>query len=148
MESSDFLPVVVRRGFSGRARLGSETRKWNLARSASSHLPHGAVTGLTFSPLSPHDVAAASGPSVAILDPQTGSIRRTIARFKDVAHSPDYKPDGRLLTAGSENGTVQVFDLSSRAVLRIFKGHGRYVVTLWCYVNVDDISSCVSVPRL
>jgi U3 small nucleolar RNA-associated protein 15 len=122
--SGDFAPVVVRRGLAGPARVGADARKWALTRATSVQLPNsGAISDLTFSPLAPHDVAAASGPSVAILDTHAGSVRRTLARFRDIARSPDYKPDGRLLVAGCDNSTVQLFDMSSRAVLRVFNGH-------------------------
>jgi U3 small nucleolar RNA-associated protein 15 len=124
METGGFAPVVVRRGLAGPARVGAEARRWTLQRAASVALPNAAaVTDLTFSPLAPHDVAAASGPTVAIIDPHTGAVRRTLARFRDAARSPDFKPDGRLLVAGCDNGTVQLFDLSSRSVLRVFNGH-------------------------
>lgn len=124
MDTETFAPVVIRRGLPGPARITAETRRWTLRRAASTTLPHGAaVTNLTFSPLAPHDVAAASGPTVAILDPHSGGVRRTLARFRDVARSPDFKSDGRLLVAGCDNGTVQLFDLSSRSVLRVFNRH-------------------------
>lgn len=122
-EPADFLPIVVRRGLRGSALTGPETRKWTLNRQCALNLGGGAVTGVTFSPLFPHDVAAASGPSISIIDPQLGSVRRSLARFRDVAHCPDYKPDGRLLAAGCKNGTVQVFDLSSRVILRTFRAN-------------------------
>lgn len=125
METNTFAPVVVRRGRAGPARVSAESRRWTLSPSASLVLSQqAAVTDLAFSPLYPHDVAAASGPAVTIIDPNAGAVRRTLARFRDVARSPDFKPDGRLLVAGCDNGTVQLFDLSSRAVLRVFKGHG------------------------
>jgi U3 small nucleolar RNA-associated protein 15 len=118
----DYLPVVVPRGPAGPARVGADVRRWTLSSGSSLRVPHpAAVTDLAFSPLSPHDVAAASGPTVVILDPRAAAVRRSLARFRDVAHSPNYKHDGRLLVAGCDNGTVQLFDLASRAILRVFK---------------------------
>lgn len=126
METSGFAPVVVRHGISGSARAAAGTRRWTLQRSSCVTLPNSAaVTDISFSPLAPHDVAAASGPSVAIVDPHSGTVRRTLARFRDTARSPCFKPDGRLLVAGCDNGTVQLFDLSSRSVLRTFNAHPR-----------------------
>jgi WD40 repeat protein len=128
METGGFAPVVVRQGLAGPARVSADARRWTLQRSSTVALPNSAaVTNVTFSPLAPHDVAAASGPTVAIVDPHSGTVRRTLARFRDFARSPDFKPDGRLLVAGCDNGTVQLFDLSSRSVLRVFNGHPRYV---------------------
>jgi WD40 repeat protein len=147
MERAQFAPVVVRRGLSGPARVCADARRWALAPGASVKLANAtAVTDLTFSPLAPHDVAAACGPSVAIIDPHARSVRRTLSRFRDIARSPDYKPDGRLLVAGCDNSTVQLFDMSSRAVLRVFNGHEGYVCSLFCsflcaYVDSETYSS-------
>jgi U3 small nucleolar RNA-associated protein 15 len=118
----DFVPVAVPRGPAGPARVGADVRRWTLSSASSVRVPHPApVTDLSFSPLAPYDVAAASGPAVIVVDPRAAAVRRSIARFRDVAHSPRFKHDGRLLVAGCDNGTVQLFDLASRAVLRVFK---------------------------
>lgn len=145
METSGFAPVVVRRGISGSARAVAGTRKWTLQRSSSVTLPNSsAVTDISFSPLAPHDVAAASGPSVAIVDPHSGTVRRTLARFRDTARSPCFKPDGRLLVAGCDNGTVQLFDLASRSVLRTFNAHPRYVPCSSIFaLDPDDLKTIV-----
>jgi U3 small nucleolar RNA-associated protein 15 len=50
-------------------------------------------------------------------------VKKTVSRFKSVAYSADFRYDGRVLAAGTEEGAVQVFDLSSRAILRSLKGH-------------------------
>lgn len=124
METGGFVPIVVRKGGNEAAGTVASSRKWALQRSSALTLPNSAaVTDLSFSPLAPHDVAAASGPSVAIVDPHSGTVRRTLARFRDTARSPCFKPDGRLLVAGCDNGTVQLFDLASRSVLRMFNAH-------------------------
>jgi U3 small nucleolar RNA-associated protein 15 len=61
-----------------------------------------------------------------------GSLKtqRTFSRFKDKAYAGTFRPDGRLLGAGGEDGVVQVFDANSRAVLRQFVGHRRPVHAL------------------
>lgn len=124
-----FAPVVVRRsGRVGPVRQTAEARQWSSLKSVVSEVLPSPVTKVSFSPRAPYEMAAASGLSVSLIDAQAGQVRRTLGRFKDVAHSPSFKPDGRLLVAGSENGVTQVFDLSSRAVLRLFKGHTGCVV--------------------
>lgn len=53
----------------------------------------------------------------------THTVKKTISRFTDVAYSAHIRNDGKLLVAGDATGTIQVFDLNSRAILRTMKGH-------------------------
>lgn len=50
---------------------------------------------------------------------------KTFSRFKDTAYCATFRQDGRLLVAGSEDGAVQLFDISGRAPLRQFEGHTK-----------------------
>ena len=60
---------------------------------------------------------------VHLYDPKLQVEHKAITRYKDVALSCRFRPDGRLLAGGDASGLVQVFDLSSRSVLRRFRGH-------------------------
>lgn len=121
---ADFAPVVVRRqSVLAPARATREEKKWGSYKCLVKEKMASAVTGVAFSPRLPYEMAAASDMSVSLINSTVGEVRRTIGRFKDTAHSPDFKPDGRLLVAGSDNGIVQLFQLSSRSILRQFKGH-------------------------
>jgi WD40 repeat protein len=62
---------------------------------------------------------------VIIYDSVLRKIKKTITRFRDIAYSGSFRPDGQLVVAGGETGIVQVFDPGSRAVLRQLKGHTR-----------------------
>jgi U3 small nucleolar RNA-associated protein 15 len=62
---------------------------------------------------------------VLIYAPKTGKVVKTITRFKDTARGGEFRKDGKLIVAGSEEGLVQVFDVGSRAVLRTMKGHDQ-----------------------
>ncbi|MBZ3873047.1 U3 small nucleolar RNA-associated protein 15-like protein [Sciurus carolinensis] len=55
---------------------------------------------------------------------------KTFSRFKDTAYCATFRQDGRLLVAGSEDGGVQLFDISGRAPLRQFEGHTKAVHTV------------------
>jgi U3 small nucleolar RNA-associated protein 15 len=60
-----------------------------------------------------------------IYAPKTGKVVKTITRFKDTARCGEFRKDGKLVVAGDEEGNVQVFDVSSRAVLRTMKEHNQ-----------------------
>jgi U3 small nucleolar RNA-associated protein 15 len=59
--------------------------------------------------------------------PKTGKVVKTISRFKDTARGAEFRKDGKLVVAGGDEGIVQVFDVSSRAVLRTMAEHNQSV---------------------
>lgn len=67
--------------------------------------------------------AVTSATRVQSYSMKTSKVIRTFSRFKDVARSGSFRADGKLLVAGDDSGLVQVFDASSRSVLRQLKGH-------------------------
>lgn len=70
-----------------------------------------------------------TGPRVQIFSIRTRRLVKTISRFDDVAHSAEIRRDGRVLVAGDDGGTIQVFDVNSRAILKTWKEHKQPV---WC----------------
>jgi len=81
------------------------------------------ITHVHFCPTRPHRYAVSSSTRVLIYAPKTGKVVKTISRFKATARSAEFRKDGKLVVAGSDDGTVQVFDVGSRAILRTFTGH-------------------------
>ncbi|KAL4901524.1 hypothetical protein BDW74DRAFT_160054 [Aspergillus multicolor] len=76
----------------------------------------------------PPDVfTVTTGARVQIYSIRTRKLLRTITRFDDTARGTDVRPDGRILVAGDDTGTVQVFDVSSRAILKTWKDHKQPV---------------------
>ncbi|KAL4808777.1 WD40-repeat-containing domain protein [Aspergillus unguis] len=68
-----------------------------------------------------------TGARVQIYSIRTRKLLRTITRFDDTARGTDVRPDGRILVAGDDTGTVQVFDVASRAILKTWKEHKQPV---------------------
>ncbi|CAD6930602.1 unnamed protein product [Tilletia controversa] len=67
--------------------------------------------------------AVTAGARVQIYSTTTARVTKTINRFKDVARSANIRQDAKLMVAGDDSGLVQMFDLSSRAILRTMTGH-------------------------
>lgn len=86
-----------------------------------------AVTSVDFSPVAPHDVAVTASARVGVLDGVTLEARHAITKFRGQAFSGRFRGDGRLIVAGGEEGVVRVFDATSRAELRTFRGHAAAV---------------------
>lgn len=50
---------------------------------------------------------------------------KTFSRFREAAYGATYRDDGRLLAAGSEDGSVCLLDVGGKAPLRQFEGHTK-----------------------
>jgi len=76
----------------------------------------------------PPDVfTVTTGARVQIYSIRTRKLLRTVTRFDDTVRATDVRPDGRVLATGDESGTVQVFDVGSRAILKTWKDHKQPV---------------------
>lgn len=87
-----------------------------------------APASVEFSPVLPHDFAVASSLQVDLFSTQTNGVYRTLTRFKNVVRCASFRHDGKMLAAGDEGGSTQLFDLGSRTVMRSFAGHGGRAV--------------------
>ncbi len=70
-----------------------------------------------------------TGPRVQIFSSRTRKLVKTISRFDDVARSGDIRRDSRIIVAADDTGTIQAFDINSRAILRTWKEHKQPVWT-------------------
>lgn len=68
-----------------------------------------------------------TGARVQIYSIRTRKLLRTITRFDDTVRGTDVRPDGRVVVTGDDTGTVQVFDVASRAILKTWKEHKQPV---------------------
>lgn len=83
----------------------------------------GAIDYIDFSPVQPHYFAVSCSVRVQVYNPITKLVVKNLSRFTGNAYGATFRKDGRLLVAGDEDGTVKLFDTSSKNVLRLFKGH-------------------------
>lgn len=83
------------------------------------------VTHLHYLPIAPYDLAVTSSTRIQIYSLATNALKKSLARFENVAYSGSFRADGKLLCAGSEDGAVRIFDLGSRAILRTLSGHAH-----------------------
>ncbi|KAG9453361.1 hypothetical protein H6P81_006265 [Aristolochia fimbriata] len=115
---SDIPPQSARRN-----SLTPESRFWRSFKSDQVAAHVSSITSIEFSPSPPHDFAFSSSASVSIYDSKLCSSKATITSFNDIAYSPSFRSDGRLLAAGSHSGVVQVFDPQTRVPLRRMQAH-------------------------
>lgn len=89
--------------------------------------------------------AVTTGSRVQIFSSKTRKVVKNISRFgvDDIAHSGAVRRDGRIVVAGGDSGTIQAFDLNSRAILKTWKEHKQPVwVTQWHPSELTSLLSC------
>ncbi|KAJ3331085.1 snoRNA-binding rRNA-processing protein [Gonapodya sp. JEL0774] len=102
---------------------------------------HNPISSIHFSQSAPHDFAVTLGTRVQIYSATSCALKKTLSRFESEAFSATIRNDGKLLVAGDASGTVQLFDLSSRAILRTYKDHsGPVRVTKFLPSNTQIVS--------
>nr|XP_054755792.1 U3 small nucleolar RNA-associated protein 15 homolog [Lytechinus pictus] len=118
-----YKPTAVKRLPRAKGQPSKEALFWKNFEFPVTVKEYGAVTDIDFSPVEPYNFAVSSSTRVQIYNPLTNQIERSLSRFKGVAYGASYRQDGKLMVAGGDESFVRLFDLSGRAVLRIFKGH-------------------------
>ena len=90
------------------------------------HISNPLPPSITLSQPSDH-FAVTTGTRVQIFSIRTRRLVKTISRFSDVAHGAEIRRDGRIMVVGDESGTIQVFDVGSRSILKTWKEHKQPV---------------------
>ncbi|KAJ3285149.1 snoRNA-binding rRNA-processing protein [Rhizoclosmatium sp. JEL0117] len=142
----DYLPVPEKKYPAGPTLLSvgadqAEKKYWAKFKRPVVMKEYASVTHVEFAPTRPHDFAVTSSTRVQIYSCSTHTVKKTLSRFKDVAYSGSFRPDGKMMVAGDAQGTVQIFDLASRAMLRSFNGHKDTVRVTGFSSNLTQVMS-------
>ncbi|XP_067171503.1 U3 small nucleolar RNA-associated protein 15 homolog isoform X1 [Apteryx mantelli] len=124
---ASYKPVVV----PAQPRLGEkvtqDTLYWRGYKTPVQIKEFGAINKIDFSPVSPYNYAVTASSRIHVYGRYSQEPIKTFSRFKDAAYCATYRDDGKLLVAGSEEGSIRLFDISGRAPLRQFDGHTKAV---------------------
>ncbi|KAI9183870.1 U3 small nucleolar RNA-associated protein 15 [Blastocladiella emersonii ATCC 22665] len=104
-------------------RITPDVRYWSKYRKPTLLRESSLVKSLHFAESAPHLLAATAGTNVHIYHPSTHEVAKKIERLKVDAYSGHLRSDGKLLAVGDADGTVSVFEMGSRSILRQFTGH-------------------------
>ena len=120
-----YLKLPVKRYAPRSIRETAEGRYWRAYRSPALLNQVSQVTSVAFAEAYPHHLAVTSSARVTVYNSKSRRPHKMFQRFKDVAYSGVLRADGKALAVGGQQGWVQLFDMSSRAVLRKFTLHTR-----------------------
>jgi len=84
---------------------------------------YGAINNIDISPSHPHMVAVTSYAKVQIYNPETNEVHKNLNKFQEQAFGGKFRQDGKLICAGASDGQVKMFDVATKTLLRVFKGH-------------------------
>jgi len=92
----------------------------------------GPVTSIALSPVPCFDYAASASARVIVYDGTSGKLKKSLARFKNIALGGAFRYDGKLFAAGCENNFVYVYNSTNGSLMRVFKTHTAPVhCTMW-----------------
>ncbi|KAH1025821.1 hypothetical protein HUJ05_010472 [Dendroctonus ponderosae] len=87
----------------------------------------GPIDHIDFSPKEPHHFAVTCSVRVQIYNPITKLVTKNLSRFRENAYGAVFRSDGTLIVAGGEEKNIKIFDVSTKSMLRLFKGHSAPV---------------------
>lgn len=83
----------------------------------------GPIDYIDFSPQEPHYFAVTCSVRVQVYNPITKLVFKNLSRFRENAYGAVFRSDGTLILAGGEEKNIKLFDVSTKSMLRLFKGH-------------------------
>ena len=83
----------------------------------------GVIRCVSFSPDGSLLATTSEDSTVAIWDPNTGRLLRSLTGDTGEVHTVSFSADGKLLASGGEDKTVRLWNVASGKLLRSFEGH-------------------------
>jgi len=118
---SSYKKVIVKQTpLSGKVEETPENRYWSKFTSKHTEKFAGKVSQISFGEKAPHNMLVCAATRVHVYDIDTMTVKKNVTRFTTPVNCASVRDDGQALIAGSDDGLVQLFDLSSRAILRSF----------------------------
>ncbi|MCG9129046.1 hypothetical protein JT359_15770 [Candidatus Poribacteria bacterium] len=94
-------------------------KQWHLPEGVKARIGSGTISKIQYSP-DGNLLAVVSSIGVWILNEQTAEPRHLIAAHSGVINSISFSPDVNTLAVGTENGTVQIWDITTGELLKTF----------------------------
>lgn len=84
---------------------------------------HGPVHHVDICQVDPFHVAVTGATRVQIFNPATNTVSKTLSKFREAALGGKFRGDGKLLSVGSDDGSLKIFDVATKTLLRTMIGH-------------------------
>lgn len=125
--ANDFKNLQIKRYPKVERRQACEDNYWKKFQFPVVVKEYSPINCVDFCTTDPHDFLVTCSGKLQIFSATTNQVKKTITRFKENVYCGRFRSDGKLISAGFEDGGVKVFDASSRSILRHFKPHNKAV---------------------
>ena len=92
---------------------------------------YGSINSLHICPTNQLLVAATAYSKVQVYNTESRDLHKSLTKFQDTAFGGRWRKDGGLLVAGTGEGQVKVFDVATKTMLRVLKGHTAATSRRW-----------------
>ena len=104
-------------------RLGAVDDAWGHWEQPITIQEYGAINKIDISRHSPNYFAITGYSKVLIYNPVIKDVYKTLTKFQDAAFGAKFRKDGQLLCVGTSEGQLKIFDVATKTLLRILRGH-------------------------
>jgi U3 small nucleolar RNA-associated protein 15 len=119
----------------------SEAKYWKSYQTSSEDKLNSSPNCIDFCAALPNFYIVTGSTAVTMYNATTDKVQRAFSRFGDNAFSGRLRKDGKLIVAGDNSNMVQVFDSTSKAMLRQMKKHSGAVHSVcWSTDGINVIS--------
>jgi COMPASS component SWD2 len=105
-------------------------------------------SGMKFSADGKHILLSTTTNIIFLLDAFNGNHERTLSSFVNTSNSvmeASFSPDGQFILAGSEDGTIHIWETQSGREVSVWKGHsGPVGVVKWNPKTMMVASGCTN----
>lgn len=108
-------------------RESSEAKYWKSFVLSREEKLFGAPNTIEFNPVKDGQFIITASNSINLYESYPDRLQRTFSRFHGEAYCGRYRKDGKLLLGCDAGGKIKVFDVTSKSLLREFRGHSSAV---------------------
>ena len=101
---------------------------------------YGPVQSVDVSPVDPYFVAVTGSSRVQIINPATNDVSKTLSKFRETALGGKFRSDGNLICVGSDDGSMKVFQVATKTLLRTLSGHEN-ATHAGCFLDMKSLVS-------
>jgi U3 small nucleolar RNA-associated protein 15 len=109
----------------------SEAKYWK-SFTTTSEDKIGSPNCIHFNPANSRYFIVSASTKIYMYDTIADKIQKSFSQFSDECFSAQFRRDGKLIVAGDKTGNVKIFDVQTKSILRLLKGHKDAVrTTVW-----------------
>lgn len=142
MKAGEFSKLKLKQYAQVQARETSEAKYWKSFSNIIEEKLPAAATCIHFNPVDASSYLVTNSTRISLYDAATDRVQRSYSRFTEDAFSGQFRKDGKLIVAGDKTGSIKVFDVPTKSMLRLMKNTHTAAVrsTVWSSDGLHIVS--------